>query len=209
MAFKDSQKILVSNALLATNLNWVSCLRFSSVGFVTSDEWLGRVKQNVKACMGPCEDGRIEFAMLSLVREPLLRHVQSLSSNIKAIQTISTHLDLLRHDGHNCAPRLHDSTSGSTLIGPDTGYEIDEECIDNAVINPTINHLIQAGDVVGLRTCRQQYVMDQIALRATVQEEQENKWHDQVKAMEKLHEYGSALRLWLEFHARQRVLSRC
>ncbi|KKK15638.1 hypothetical protein P175DRAFT_0512655 [Aspergillus ochraceoroseus IBT 24754] len=169
-------------------------------------DWIDLVKPNILTRMEEYEEGQIEFSVLSLARDPLLDLVDRLAVNIKCLETATKAIDAYVGDRVTVgAPSLVSALEGS-LLGPDDSYGLTRDAIDRAKI-PTeeekrcadysMSQLIQ----YCIELCNAQ-----LQLRATIREEQQSQQSDDDYAEGRRYDYGPAVRTWLRFLARKRVI---
>ncbi|MCJ1390841.1 hypothetical protein MMC18_003702 [Xylographa bjoerkii] len=182
-----------------------------SLGEVDNDDWLSLVKPDLEARMAEYEDGQIEFAILGLVKDPLINLVHELASNVKGIQALETHLDEANPNWRSFTACTSIETEGvpeNTLFGPDLHFQIDEATIESAVLLPEVQHKLSSGstsdaDIIGIR---KKLAFEQTNLRVAIKEEQASDHHDEDRAAARRHDYGPAVKTWIEFLARKGIL---
>ena len=190
-------------------------LRFSNspahLGAVDSDDWLNLVKPDLEARMAAYEDGQIEFAILGLVKDPLINLVRDLASNIKGIQALEAHLNQVAINLQSSTVNAGIETDGipeSTLVGPDMHFQIDQTAIESATLLPEVLHRLSSGSTSGpdISIFRRKLALDQTSLRMAIKEEQASDYHDEDRAAARRHDYGPAVKAWTEFLARKGIL---
>ncbi|KAL9026786.1 MAG: hypothetical protein Q9180_007425, partial [Flavoplaca navasiana] len=122
-----------------------------NLGPIGNEDWVLQVAPEIETRMAQYEDGQIEFAILSLVREPLTKLVDALAENVKSITSIRRRLQEMESDRAGLQP---DSTGGneleeqSLILGPCEKYRLSQEAIDHAVLSPEHEELLKTGDGV-------------------------------------------------------------
>lgn len=146
--------------------------------------------------MAQYEEGQIEFAILSLVRDPLLKLVPALAENIKSIAALSAQLDRLKPDWQNFVTGL---TNGDVaepdglLSGPDHAYELTQENIDRAKLPEKVVDLC-LGDVASdIMAHRQELITGQAELRMSIKEEIQSNVSDEERAAARSCDYGASM----------------
>ncbi|MCJ1378071.1 hypothetical protein MMC17_001167 [Xylographa soralifera] len=181
-----------------------------SLGEVDSEDWLNLVKPDLEARMAAYEDGQIEFAILGLVKDPIINLVHDLASNIKGIQALEARLDEANTDWRSSASTgiETEGISENTLLGPDMHFQIDKAAIESATILPEVQCKLSSGNTsnADFLDSRRELALKQTNLRVAIKEEQASDYHDEDRAAARRHDYGPAIKTWTEFLARKRIL---
>ena len=153
----------------------------SRVGNV-QDTWLSQVKPDIEARMAQYAEGQIEFAILGLVRDPLLDLVPRLAANMKAILALTRRLEQTNPDWRRFT--FMDDEASLPLTAPDTTYCITEEDILLAHLPNGTATLCSSNDIEQIVAQRQQLIAAQASLRQSIREEQQSNQsdHDRVDA---------------------------
>ncbi|KAL2039579.1 hypothetical protein N7G274_007851 [Stereocaulon virgatum] len=159
-------------------------------------DWLGQAKPEIEARMAQYEEGQIEFAILSLVRDPLLNHVSSLAQNIKSIAALSAQLDRVK-------PNWQDSTAGPTnghicepeglLSCPDLGYHLTQKEINQAKLPEKVVNLCLSNMASVMIEHRQELLTNQAELRMSIKEEMQSNVLDEERAAARSCDYGASM----------------
>ena len=179
-------------------------------GTIGKNDWLSQVKPDLEARMSEYEDGQIEFAILSLVKEPLISLVLSLSENIRTLQGVTEALNTIDPGWRGFVAT--ESIGGgdveeNILLGPDPGYCVDQKRLDNTRISSKSQKKLVSVSIGTLLPFWQEVVKAQSLLRALIKQEQESSQVDEEKAARRRHDYGSTIHTWLRYHA-QKLLVR-
>ena len=146
--------------------------------------------------MAQYEEGQIEFAILSLVRDPLLKLVPALAENIKSIAALSAQLDRVKPDWQNfmAGPTNGDIAEPDGLLsGPDHAYELTQENIDRAKLPEKVVDLC-LGDVASdIMAHRQELITGQAELRMSIKEEIQSNVSDEERAAARSCDYGASM----------------
>ncbi|KAL9631164.1 MAG: hypothetical protein Q9204_004363, partial [Flavoplaca sp. TL-2023a] len=132
------------------------------------------VAPEIETRMAQYEDGQIEFAILSLVKEPLIKLVDALAENVKSIASIRQRLHQMESD--RAGPQS-DSTAGdelgeqSLILGPCEKYRLSQEAIDHAVLSPEHEELLKSGDGVAMSAIVLDLTTAQASIRASIRDE--------------------------------------
>lgn len=170
-------------------------LTTSNAGSIRGD-WLGQAKPDIEARMAQYEEGQIEFAILSLVRDPLLEMVPALAKNVKDINALSTRLDTVK-------PRWKDfidsSTNGefmdtnSFISSVNLAYGLSQEMLDQAEPSQAVMDLCHgdvASDILGHR---EHLITTQADLRMSIREEIQSNQSDEERAAARTCDYGARI----------------
>ncbi|MCJ1398659.1 hypothetical protein MMC11_001860 [Xylographa trunciseda] len=182
-----------------------------SLGEVNSDDWLNLVKPDLEARMAEHEDGQIEFAILGLVKDPLINLVHDLACNVKGIQALEVHLDEMNTSWRTFTASTSNGTEEileNTLLGPDLHFQIDETAIRNAALLPEVQHKLsnEGTSTADFIKFRRKLAFEQTSLRMLIKEEQASDYHDEDRAATRRHDYGPAVKTWTRFLARKGTL---
>ena len=161
------------------------------------------MKSDIETRMAEYEDGQIEFAILSLVQDPILSLVSSLAANIRGLRAVSTRLDDVIPDWKSFIPSATADDflmMDNMLDGPDTDYNLKQEAIDQASATVGVQDKLASGAVVELLALRQELVAAQAGLRASIREEQQSVRVDEDKVASRRHDYMAALQVWVRCH---------
>ena len=154
-------------------------------------------------------DGQIEFAVLSLVRDPLVMLRSSLAENIRNLQLLTARLDRMFSGWKEFVSKSADAgapDSGNPAFGPDPDYGIEQRMIDEIEPSPTYQERLSTQSHEALLSYRQELAQDQVGLRFSIKEEQESCRLDEEKYARRRHDYGPALRAWVQFHAEKGMI---
>ena len=162
------------------------------VGTAKSADWVRKAKPDIEACMSEYEEGQIEFAILSLVRDPLLDLLPALATNVKGIQALTAHLEGIYAEKEKGDSTKHQegSLSDDILTGPDLTIGLTQDKIEQAETLPSIESAIGSHVISTIRLCQQELCVAQIRLRALIRDEYEAKHSDEEKANARRHDYG-------------------
>ena len=176
-------------------------------GVIKDDDWLGQAKPEIEGRMGEYGDGQIEFAILSLVKDPLLDLVPRLAANVKGTQAVSTRLDQVQPDWQHFTTQARDatySTYDDGITGPHDAYNLTSETIETAVLPEAVQHMIQGGSrTADLLTCLQGLFAEQAGLRKAINAEIGFTHQDEERAASRRHDYSPLIQSWIRAHARR------
>lgn len=171
------------------------CLRILTLCYTGAfkDNWLGQAKPDIEARMAQYEEGQIEFAILSLVRDPLLDLIPRLAENIKGITGLSAHLDLIKPDWRDFETFSDNGQFAGLLTAFDPNYGLTPDHIDQVDLPMTIAKLYKSDAVEDIVTQRQQLVTDQARLRLWIRDEQQSNQSDEERAAARRCDYGAMM----------------
>ncbi|CAD6577040.1 MAG: hypothetical protein ASARMPRED_008107 [Alectoria sarmentosa] len=165
------------------------------LGSVQGD-WLRQAKPDIEARMAQYEEGHIEFAILSLVRDPLLEMVPALAENVKGINALSTHLDIVKPGWKD----FIDSSTNGGIAGTDSvirslnlAYGLTQEMLNKAEPSQAVMDLCHcdiASDILGYR---EHLITAQAGLRMSVKEEVQSNQSDEERAAARTCDYGARM----------------
>lgn len=159
--------------------------------------------------MAQYSEGQIEFAILSLVKEPLSSLVSALAENVKGLVALSTRLDSLNpgwRDFIASAVNGEGTTTESLITGPDSIYKLTQEMIDKSELSQSIAEAVFKDVAADVMALRQKLVTAQAGLRASIIEELQSICSDQERAASRRHDYGPAVQTLIEILGRKGVL---
>ena len=170
-------------------------LKIFDAGSVQGD-WLRQAKPDIEARMAQYEEGHIEFAILSLVRDPLLEMVPALAENVKGINALSTHLDIVKPGWKD----FIDSSTNGGIAGTDSvirslnlAYGLTQEMLNKAEPSQAVMDLCHcdiASDILGYR---EHLITAQAGLRMSVKEEVQSNQSDEERAAARTCDYGARM----------------
>ncbi|KAI5301373.1 hypothetical protein KEM55_007275 [Ascosphaera atra] len=161
------------------------------------DEWLDLATPEIQARMAEYEEDQIEFAVLSVGKDPSISLTSRLCSNIKSLNALDARLSEL---GSEAA--ASDSENG-TLSGPDVSYGVTKAALDEAELLPPTKELLSSSAIAKLREHRSTLAETQRELRASLQEERQSFHADEQYAAQRRHDYSPAVEQWIRILARK------
>lgn len=143
--------------------------------------------------MAQYEDGDIEFAILSLVKEPMSNLVASLAENVKSIGSIRQRLVLIPDEQKGLQPVSTEVSSleeHDIVLGPCKQYELSQEALDRAILSPQLEKQLESGQIPDLIKVQQQLVEAQIKIKASIRDEAKAIQADNDKAARRRNDRG-------------------
>ena len=176
-------------------LESLTILTSNDTGSVQHD-WLIQAKPDIEARMAQYEEGQIEFAILSLVRDPLLEMVPALAKNVKAINQLSTRLDMVKPGWKDFIDSSTDNAIAENynlISKPNLAYGLTQEMLDHSEVSQIVTNLCYcnvASDILGHR---EQLIVMQAGLRMSIREEMQSNRLDEEKAAARTCDYGARM----------------
>lgn len=161
----------------------------SHTGSINSEDWVERAKPDIEARMAEYEEGQIEFAILSLVKDPLLELIPALAKNVKSFVAVTSHLESIASE-HDSVENRRDDAAAGVLTGPDPAYGLTLEVVAQAKVPSEVELAICFQEVSKLRGCRQELRDGQAKLRASIKDEFEANRLEEQKANARRYDYG-------------------
>lgn len=148
--------------------------------------------------MAQYEENQIEFAILSLVRDPLCGLMAALASNVKNLCATSTQLDQVQTNSIAGSPsdQPHEELDHQlgALYGPDAGFGLTRSHIEHADLTDATASLLSSGSLEELAAHRTALSTQQADLRMLIQEEQQAQQQDEEKASARCRDIGGRMR---------------
>ncbi|KAL8711118.1 MAG: hypothetical protein Q9220_004499 [cf. Caloplaca sp. 1 TL-2023] len=132
------------------------------------------VAPEIRLRMAQYEDGQVEFAVLSLVKEPLTAAVAALAENVKGIIALSRRLDQIACKGGTEVSDWTDNSDQALrgiIRGPSKQYCLDQKAIEEATLVPAFERQLSSDKLSDLLTIRQELVTAQASLRTVIKDE--------------------------------------
>lgn len=145
-----------------------------SLGSFQGDDWVGQVAPEIEARMAQYEEGQIEFAVMSLVKDPLADLVTALARNVRGINFLAQRLNQIKPDWEQfLIENTGDSNPASheTITGPCEQYQLYAETIALAELIPELQTRSDSNKVTELLIGREALVAAQAGLRASIRDE--------------------------------------
>ena len=176
-------------------LETLMMLTSNDTGAVQCD-WLGQAKPDIEARMAQYEEGHIEFAILSLVRDPLLEMVPALAENVKAINQLSTRLDVVKpgwKESINSSTDREIAEIASLISKPNLAYGLTQEMIDQSEVSRIVTDLCYCNVASDMLRHREQLITIQKGLQISIREEIQSNQSDEEKAAARTCDYGARM----------------
>ena len=146
--------------------------------------------------MAQYEEGQIEFAILSLVRDPLLEIIPALAENVKAICALSSRLDVIKPGWED----FFDSSIKDEIVGRDSlsvganfTYGITQEMLDQAQPSQAVIDLCHGNKAPDILAHYGQLITAQAGLRMSIRDEIQSNQSDEERAAARTCDYGARM----------------
>ena len=157
------------------------------------DDWLSQAKPDIEARMAQYEEFQIEFAILSLICNPLIKLIAKLAENIKSIASLTTRLDAVKSDWRDFDMPSVNGESETVLTGPDAIYEVMKHDLELAKVSEHVARLCQSEIVEDIIAQRQQLISQQAGIRLSIRDEQQSNKSDEERAAARRCDYGARM----------------
>ena len=189
------------------NLSVESGLR--SLGIFHGEDWVAHAKPVIEARMAEYEEGKIEFGVLSLVKDPLLSLVPTLAENVKVSAKTLSRLQKLKTEWEDSVSASLDAAYSPhefTLTGPDESYALTADIFESAVVPDVIQQRLDRGSITSLMLFWEELKASQARLRTSIKEEHHLQRSDADRAASRRHDYGPMVQAWVRMLARKGLL---
>ncbi|KAI5280225.1 hypothetical protein KEM52_004175, partial [Ascosphaera acerosa] len=164
-------------------------------------EWLDMATPEIRARMAEYDEEEIEFAILSLARDPLITLARQLAANIKSIAALDARLGPAADDA-----RRQDREDG-TLTAPDAACGVTQEMLDAQDVPAQVREQTAAATTAApapdLLELRAELAAEQKTLRAAIAEEQRAQRADEEYTALRRHDYRPPVEKWLRVLAQK------
>lgn len=160
------------------------------------NDWLSQAKPDIEARMAQYEEGHIEFAILSLVRDPLLEMVPALVENMKAINALSSRLDIVEpgwNDYTDSSRNRKIAGTNSLINEPNLAYGVTQDMIHQAELSQAVVDLCHCNVGSDILRHREQLITIQADLRTSIREEMQSNQSDEERAAARTCDYGARM----------------
>jgi ubiquitin carboxyl-terminal hydrolase L5 len=153
------------------------------------------------------EEDQIEFSILSVAKDPLVELEDKLAINVKCLESVNRWLASREAAEEVCSgPEFPASLLANTILGPDSSYNLTRDRIDGAIIPPEREVQYEKASVEELRQHQYRLNNEQQELRASILDEQQSHRADDDYATGRRFDYGPAVKAWVRFLARKRII---
>ncbi|KAF7164964.1 hypothetical protein CNMCM5623_009342 [Aspergillus felis] len=175
--------------------------------YAPDEDWLTLVRPNILTRMAEYEEDQIEFSILSVAKDPLVELEDMLAVNVKCLEAVNRRLASHEEAEETCpGPECPASLLENTILGPDSSFNLTRHRIEGAIIPPDREVQNAKASAEELRQHKYQLSNEQRELRASILEEQQSHRADDDYATGRRFDYGPAVRAWIRFLARKRII---
>lgn len=168
-------------------------------GPCTGGDWLEQVRSNLIDRMTGYAEDQIEFSVLSLVRDPILHHVEQLARNVKTLQSLRTRLSESQVEGVKRI--LGPDDFNSVLLDACPELALTEQCLEDVHLEAESGE--GGSEVNDLAERFVQLVRRQHDIRRSILEEMQDREDDCRFSEGKRHDYSDAIERWARALARK------
>lgn len=165
-------------------------------------DWINIAQPALQTRMAMYEGADIDFNLMAVVHDPVLKDRAELAENVKALETVEKKLSTASGDWQTQIGMMDDE---GVLSGPSAALELSREDIE-AVRDPPPFTDEEIG-LDQLLEIREQVVAQQAPLRGAVRDAMEFAKADEERARHRRHDYGAFVRTWLGALAEEEALS--
>ena len=167
--------------------------------------WMNIAQPALQTRMAMYEGADIEFNLMAVVRDPIMRDRRELMMNVKELQAVEQKCDKLS-EGWRTLDEAE--TKKDVLLDTSVDLDISQADIDAIELSTVIQQFIENEiDLIKLLELREQVIDKQKPLRAAVRDALQSGKGDDEKAGHRRHDYGSFVRSWLGALAEQELLT--
>lgn len=166
-------------------------------GEITNNDWLTMAIPILSAKMAEYEEDQTDFALMSLVKDPLPQYQLELANNMKCIDSVNERLEKQNCEKNSSAEAdgLR-STTNSEILDP---YGICKADIQKSVIPSNFEKKLEsASSASQLNQLKEDLENAQSSLKSVVLDELQACSMDGEKASHRRHDYGPLIESWLE-----------
>lgn len=143
--------------------------------------------------MAQYEEGQIEFAILSLVQDPLIKLIPALAENLKNVAALSARLDAIKPDWQESTTSMANGGSDGKLDAPDPAHGLTQKELDSAVSSQEVVNLCEMDVLPDIVEHREELITAQAELRVSIREELQSDQTDEERAAARSRDYGARL----------------
>ena len=173
-------------------------LQSSITGDIGHKDWLFLAKPDIENRMANYESGQIEFAILSLVKDPLRNLLPSLAQSTKTLKLIVSRLCELDKNFHldtkNC------------IIGSEPRYRLTKDLIDSEDISMADQEFLENGDEGLLYDMFERVLTTQTHLRSEIQEEINMECAEDERTARRRHDHSPLIQTWIHLLAQHAAI---
>ncbi|KAL8832410.1 MAG: hypothetical protein Q9191_000282 [Dirinaria sp. TL-2023a] len=155
---------------------------------IDGGDWVLKAKPDLEARMVGRE-GANDFAVMSLVEDPLTTLIPTLAENVAAVQAITKHLQSIKPSSEgSLSPNNCEDPSEDFLVDLDPSYGLDQGIFDKALVSTSTMKILQSSDYSDIIRHKFELLAAQGSIRSSIKEEQESRRSDQQRASRRRHD---------------------
>ena len=167
------------------------------------------MKPDIEARIAQYEEGQIEFAIMSLVKDPLIDLSEKLAQNVRDLTVLSTRPPGLRRvtstrDSQDSGRDPQDFDD-EVLLGPHKRYGLSQCTIDACEASTEISDIAQSGADAVRQTALARLIAEQRRLRITTLEEVDARTVERKRVECRQHDFSPLVRKVAEIVAKRNV----
>lgn len=151
------------------------------------------MKPDIESRIAKYEEGQIEFAILGLVRDPMIALTDELAQNVKDVMFLSPQVG---HESVTSLGKVLDEPgsqlqlSGDVLLGPSERYGLSQGSIDACNVSERFRELVHIGAKPPIQDTMRQLRAKQAQLRRSILEEVEAREAETRRVTCRQHDFG-------------------
>lgn len=147
--------------------------------------------------MAQYEENQIEFAILSLVKDPIIDLLAALAENVQSIIATQSRLDVIGPDWRSLIADEYDKNdpclTERALAGPDPGLLLTHEQILSAITDKALAARLLTCELTEALEIRKDLIATQRGLKMALQDEIQSKGLEDDKARRRTHDLGAKM----------------
>ncbi len=158
-------------------------------------DWMSIAQPALQTRMAMYEGADIEFNLMAVVHDPVVKDRDGLVQNIKALQAVDAKLDEVFDDWRDLDGA---ETKRDLITGISVDFSITQTDVDSSDLPQDISEKLEnEDDLLRLVDERKRIICEQAPLRGAVRDAIEIARGDEEKARHRRHDYGKFVRSWL------------
>ena len=133
-------------------------------------------------------EGENDFAIMTLVQDPLVSLVPRLAENVAALQAIAKRLQSIKPGMEDISSPKDCEDLSIGIEGPDGNYGLDQSMIDQASVSKSTAEVLQCNSYSDLVRHKSELLAVQAVIRTSITEEHESRQSDQQRACGRRHD---------------------
>ena len=168
-------------------------------------DWMNITQPMLQTRMAMYEGAEIEFNLMAVVHDPIVKDRERLVRNVKEIQVIEKKLDEVVEDWREMDGA---ETKKEIITGPSVDFDVSQADVDAIELTtPEREHIEKTEGLMELVDLRKVIMCRQAPLRAAIRDGMESSKEDDEKARHRRHDYSTFVRSWLGELAEHELLS--